>query len=399
MSKPVFFVLLLAAWSRLVASLPSNFDRARNVRAVQWSHAAYQATSARNVKDLTEGVIVDDGCFIENQASRGFVGYYESNGGVREIVVAYRGPTVDWDMEMKRYMDSKQMYDDKCRSSGSPAHVHFHLGVYSNFRPTSKTYGSCLVQLLNAYPHVRDVVFTGHSLGGALATFAVYTFDVVIRRAGVQSHLYTFGSPKIGNDKFKDSFEKTRVAKHAFRSVLETDIVPLVPSAQIIIEDVGKVLKSAAIHGLVDQGVRAAAGAVARAAGAVKKAVTDAIVPAAPVPPPRPKTWGQWVSGVCTFSKQKVVPRPATVAKACTAAALASNMGYAIAVSAAVDGCIWVVNRARATRFGEDVSDFYHHVGHEIRRASGTVLPRVAKWVFCAWDHKLDQYMDMAKRL
>ena len=42
------------------------------------------------------------------------------------------------------------------------------------------------------------VVVTGHSLGGAVATLAT----AYIRKAGYAADLYTYGSPRVGNDAF-----------------------------------------------------------------------------------------------------------------------------------------------------------------------------------------------------
>ncbi|MES0490187.1 MAG: lipase family protein [Leptospirales bacterium] len=61
------------------------------------------------------------------------------------------------------------------------------------------------------------VFYTGHSLGAALATIAAY-------RKSPHS-LYTFGSPLVGNGKFKKSFK----GKKAYRIVNNRDIVATVP--------------------------------------------------------------------------------------------------------------------------------------------------------------------------
>jgi len=63
----------------------------------------------------------------------------------------------------------------------------------------------------------RTFWFTGHSLGGALATLAADRFGQV---AG----LYTFGSPRVGDTAFHDDFSIP-----AYRFVNNQDIVPRVP--------------------------------------------------------------------------------------------------------------------------------------------------------------------------
>jgi triacylglycerol lipase len=64
----------------------------------------------------------------------------------------------------------------------------------------------------------RTVWFTGHSLGGALATIAASRF-------GAPCALYTYGSPRVGDGAFRDAF----AVQQAYRVVHRHDIVPTVP--------------------------------------------------------------------------------------------------------------------------------------------------------------------------
>ena len=65
----------------------------------------------------------------------------------------------------------------------------------------------------------EHVFFTGHSLGGALATLAASRWNTET------THLYTFGSPRVGGKKFVQSF-KTR-ERYRYRN--NNDIVTKVP--------------------------------------------------------------------------------------------------------------------------------------------------------------------------
>jgi predicted lipase len=107
---------------------------------------------------------------------------------------------------------------------------------------------------LDAYMSVRDeiltkvlelnskrIIITGHSLGGALATLC----GVDLQKNSIvhwhNLHLATFGSPKVGNRKFKKSFNN-RVFSYD-RYVNRLDLVPLMPFS---CSAVGKKVK--AIH-------------------------------------------------------------------------------------------------------------------------------------------------------
>lgn len=68
------------------------------------------------------------------------------------------------------------------------------------------------------------IVLTGHSLGGAVATIAAAT----LRKAGVPLELYTYGSPRVGNDKFATWFSEQQGGH--WRVTHGNDAVPRLPS-------------------------------------------------------------------------------------------------------------------------------------------------------------------------
>ena len=65
----------------------------------------------------------------------------------------------------------------------------------------------------------ESVFFTGHSLGGALATLAASRWN------SITTHLYTYGSPRVGGRKFVKSFLSSD--RYRFRN--NNDIVTRVP--------------------------------------------------------------------------------------------------------------------------------------------------------------------------
>lgn len=70
--------------------------------------------------------------------------------------------------------------------------------------------------------------FVGHSLGGALATLAA---DWCLQENIAQPHLYTFGCPRVGTERFVDSFtwDVHRRGGSINRVFHAADIVPMVP--------------------------------------------------------------------------------------------------------------------------------------------------------------------------
>jgi hypothetical protein len=72
----------------------------------------------------------------------------------------------------------------------------------------------------------KPVILTGYSLGGALATIAAVRVRKMMPRTGFVT-VYTFGSPRVGNQAFADYAAALGVAPHRF--VYGDDIVPYVP--------------------------------------------------------------------------------------------------------------------------------------------------------------------------
>ena len=72
---------------------------------------------------------------------------------------------------------------------------------------------------------ISEVILTGHSLGGALATLC--GLDIQYNFPDVSVSVYTYGSPKVGNRAFVRAYNQ-RVPK-TFRFVYGRDIVPQVP--------------------------------------------------------------------------------------------------------------------------------------------------------------------------
>lgn len=101
--------------------------------------------------------------------------------------------------------------------------------------------------------HALPLFFCGHSMGGALATFASYEAARYYKRIGLRSRhdisCTTFGCPMIGNEAFKMRYE--RLVETHWRFEIATDPVPKVPlvflnyvhvGVQVLIDQSGMLL-------------------------------------------------------------------------------------------------------------------------------------------------------------
>ncbi len=90
--------------------------------------------------------------------------------------------------------------------------------VHSGFKYEFDSIRDLLSEMLSAI-HI-PLFYTGHSLGGALATL---TASIIPPRA-----VYTFGSPRVGNAAFRDSLASVNL----YRIAMKNDIVTTVPPSR-----------------------------------------------------------------------------------------------------------------------------------------------------------------------
>ena len=126
--------------------------------------------------------------------------------------------------------------------------VKVHKGfqdVYTNPNNVDVELGSLQSQVLDflkisvPIPNYSNLWVTGHSLGAALATLAV--FDIVKNTIHKGAKMYNFASPLVGNQAFVDFFKSkigtgncnsnNNINECSWRVVNTNDIVPKVPPA------------------------------------------------------------------------------------------------------------------------------------------------------------------------
>jgi Lipase (class 3) len=103
---------------------------------------------------------------------------------------------------------------ERFREPGESSGIYVHSGFYVMF----KRIWPLLWPSLRLSP--RPWIFTGHSLGGALAMLA----NAVVKADKV----YTFGAPRIGNAEFAATY-----LQNTIRIVNHQDIVPLLPAKNL----------------------------------------------------------------------------------------------------------------------------------------------------------------------
>ena len=217
--------VLLASAAALVSA---NYDSNIATRAMYYSGASYCAKSTLDPWACGEPCTVNSGLQqivkIENELldTFGYVGY---NSRDNEVVLAFRGTNgADFLNWMTNIVYYRVQYADV-------PNTQVHSGFYTAYNAVSNSIINSLAALLKQYPSA-SLMITGHSLGGALATFAALDIKRRINPSN-KINFYSFGSPRTGNQAFTDYIMSLFPAGGYQRVTHYTDMVVQVPPRQL----------------------------------------------------------------------------------------------------------------------------------------------------------------------
>ena len=187
------------------------------------------------------------------------------------IITPTRGADRDGEGSRESFPNVFEMLADAARVGEKAAHSllkpQIHVGFANAYLSVRKPLRAALLRVLHdrCDPSVPvDVYFTGHSLGGALATLAALDTSLwlgargqcdprdvvapcVCAREWIVPHIYTYGAPRVGNHHFAQMLNE--IVSDSWRVVLDGDPVTSVPKLYFL----GNMYKHAGRQALVDK--------------------------------------------------------------------------------------------------------------------------------------------------
>jgi predicted lipase len=212
------FSLVVCQSSRCSETYDEQLSRRLMLHSASTFCADGDAMNAYSEQFLT-GFIVDTALRHEQTASRVVIGH-----GDGYAVIAARGTPLN--DALAWLLDADLLLVDYPQNTTGYEHVRVHKGFLSCWEALAGD----AVEALNrsialAGAGSPQVLVTGHSLGAAVATLA--SLDIQ-RQLGVDVHLYTYGSPRVGNRAFATMVDE-QLSGRAFRVVHNHDVVPHLP--------------------------------------------------------------------------------------------------------------------------------------------------------------------------
>ena len=132
-------------------------------------------------------------------------------------------------------LDVKPVRFEYCHTENSQSmlvHRGFQL-QYVAVRQIMRDY----IRVKCGYYHPKEILITGHSLGGALATLCALDLTLNPVPNQPQIKVYPIGSPRVGNDSFAACFDQH--VDNCFRLKVAWDPVPTIPMEVLGFKHIG----------------------------------------------------------------------------------------------------------------------------------------------------------------
>ena len=197
-------------------SLGLAYDPALSKHCVNMAQSSYMVSSPEQWNCITCEPSIKLEYVVEENGARALQGY---DSHTKSIFVAFRGSS-----NIQNWLDNIQIskispYNDKSidvEKGFYKAYTYVKDGLINNLPGLAKKY------------HTNSLLITGHSLGAAMATLMAY--DIVTLFPNYKlSYLINFGSPRVGNPAFVNSFNQYAHSFTHYRITHYYDIVPHVP--------------------------------------------------------------------------------------------------------------------------------------------------------------------------
>ena len=172
---------------------------------------------------------------------------YQSSTQSDTYLIAFRGTSSVYDMVLDLESGRKASFYPYTGSSNFPSDIEIGDGFYKIYSTKNQTMPASMQQQIfeainNLPTPANQILITGHSLGGALAS--VFTLDLAVSLPKAAITSITFASPRVGTSNWQTIYDETyHLQDKTIRVRNSYDLVPKVPPAEwpFDFKDIGEI--------------------------------------------------------------------------------------------------------------------------------------------------------------
>lgn len=221
----IILFLSLVAVSAETGQKVGGYNRAKTLVLVEYASAVYTVDdvslltwTCSRCKGQTKGFKIHS-LIIDTHCLQAFVGVAEN---LNAIVIAFRGTQ---DTSMQNWAEDLYFKELDLNYPG-PTDAMVHSGFYAAYHNTTirERVLDAVIDILRIRSDL-SIMITGHSMGGAMATFCA--LDLAAHYALKDIEVVTFGQPRVGNYAFAMYYNE--YVPSTIRVTHAHDIVPHLP--------------------------------------------------------------------------------------------------------------------------------------------------------------------------
>ncbi len=196
----------------IIITLCYAYDEQIAIKSVDLSQAAYSVTDEWNCLTCDPSVKLE--YIVDEYGSKAIQGYDEYT---KTLFIAFRGSS-----NIHNWIENIQATRIAPYNN---TEITVEKGFYKAYNFIKLSLFDNLLSLKNKY-NTNKLLITGHSAGSSYATLMSYDILTIFTQYKIK-YLITFGSPRVGNNKFVESFNSYPI--ESYRVTHYYDMVPHVP--------------------------------------------------------------------------------------------------------------------------------------------------------------------------
>ena len=191
-----------------------------------------------NCKDVcggdSNGTIIDN--VVVDSAGEPFV-QITHNNRLKSVYLGFRGAQT----ARLKWVSARIMLRRYTSSNGNLRRLRVHAGFRDLYEASRINFIKSLYSTAMKYPEYK-IIFSGHSMGGAIAVLAALDFTELYG-LGERTSVFTYGQPRVGNSKFCAYLEQQPFYPRYYRIVKQGDPVAAIPGISLGYADCGNIVE------------------------------------------------------------------------------------------------------------------------------------------------------------